>query len=285
MNCPKVDEIILHLDGELSVNRSRELESHLRECSVCAGVLGELERVVRRIAPDEGEFDEPDLAQKIVTRAREGRLVARSPRRPWRRWAAAGGAVALAAAAAVLLAVWLPGMDRAPDSGGFRARGGSDQAGERWLSFWVFRKADDGGYVEVRRGASGGARRDNTVSAEEHLAFAYLDARGSYRHLMILAVDEDGRVFWYYPAYEREGTDPHSIAIQRGKHELRDEIRHRLRPGKLRVFAIFSRDPLRVSLVERTVAALGKRHGGAAGLERLPLAGTRQISRVVEVVR
>jgi hypothetical protein len=277
MNCPKVDEIILHLDGELSVNRSRELEDHLQDCSVCAGVLGELERVVRRIAPDEGEFDDPDLAQEIVLRAREGQRVTREPRPSWRRRGAVGGAAALAAAAAVLLAVWLPGMDRAPDTEGFTARGGSDQAQERWLSFWVFRKAEGGEYTEVRR--------ESTVSPEEHLAFAYLNARGRYRHLMIFAVDEEGRVFWYYPAYERQGTDPHSIAIRSGKHELREEIRHRLQPGKLRVFAVFSREPLRVSLVERTVEEHRKRQGGVVGLERLPLAGTRQLSRLVEVTR
>jgi hypothetical protein len=95
------------------------------------------------------------------------------------------------------------------------------------------------------------------LGAGEGLVFAYSNPGSRYGWMMVFGVDEDYRVYWFYPAFEQAGQDPESPAIARGRSgvELGEEIRHRFAGGRLRLFALFLEQPARVSAVEADVEA------------------------------
>jgi hypothetical protein len=93
------------------------------------------------------------------------------------------------------------------------------------------------------------------IRAGDGLLFAYSNPDAAFTHLMVFAVDQSYAVHWYYPAYQRAGDDPVAISILPGTTgtELGEEIRHQLRPGLLRVYALFLREPHRVLEIEALV--------------------------------
>jgi hypothetical protein len=280
--CAWGKQLSQYLDGELSQNRAREVEEHLAGCSECQRQRQELAHILGALAPGPGEFDESSLADDVLRRVRspDARAAEGRARPWWRQWFMLPGAAALAAAAAAVLVVtapWSgqegPPRERAPE---FVARGKSHGASEQWLKIWVFRRSRSGqGYEEV------GA----TIQPNDRLIFGYLNTRGNYQYLMIVAVDRDGHLYWYHPGYERASEDPQSIRIQPGRHELPVEIEHDLPEGGLRLFAIFTRRPLRVSEMEKLIGGLraGKPH--VTTMDRLPLADSGQVTRFLRVGR
>jgi hypothetical protein len=273
MSCPTEEEMIQLLDGELSQNSARVLEQHLGGCPGCHALRGELERMVGRLAPAPDEFDEPALRQAILTRL--SREATASPAQPW--WQRLLRPVVLvpvlAAAGALLLAIQVIPRGALPERqpGEFAVRGGGEKEARRWINLWIFSHGE-GGYRPVQR----------QIEADAALAFGYLNVRGAHRHLMVFGLDAGGEVRWYYPAYEQRGTDPQSIAIRPGRHQLPDEVKHPLPAGPLMIYALFSATPLRVSRIEKMVAHW--RDGGAAAApERWPLEGIAQLSRALHV--
>ena len=63
------DKLSDYLDGELSEAESRAVESHLRECAHCAGVLNDLKRVVAR-AQAIGAIRAPSSGRSVGRRRR-----------------------------------------------------------------------------------------------------------------------------------------------------------------------------------------------------------------------
>jgi len=126
-----------------------------------------------------------------------------------------------------------------------------------------------------------------SIQARDGLLFAYSNPDAAFTHLMVFAVDESYAVHWYYPAYQRAGEDPAAIPILPGTTgaELGEEIRQRLRPGPLRIYALFLREPHRVleieALVRRTIEEPRR-----ALTEETPLAlpGSAQPSLLLQVV-
>jgi hypothetical protein len=278
MNCPRVDELVLLLDGELSVNRSAELRSHLPQCQLCSQCFAELQRTVQRLAPDPEDADLA-LVEDIVSAAAAGDAMAAPLAASRRWWRVALPAAGLAAAAALMLMLLRPGLfprstPREGDST-FTARGSQGIAQQRWLAMWIYQRRAGRSYEEVAEAAS--------IAADARLAFGYLNQEGAYRYLMVFAVSERGQVFWYYPAYLKKDSNPTSIAITRGRQELDDEIQHDLLPGRLRVTALFSKHPLRVSEIEQQLRAKSKTRG--AETAELGLKDTIEISRSVVVRR
>jgi negative regulator of sigma E activity len=111
------DRLSDYLDGELSADEHRAVESHLRECAQCAGVLNDLKRVVAR-AHAAGEAARPpqaDLWAAVADRIDARRTpAAAGPARPLDNVAAFPGRASrrivftlpqLAAAAIVVAAV------------------------------------------------------------------------------------------------------------------------------------------------------------------------------------
>ncbi|MCA9671162.1 MAG: hypothetical protein KC503_36440, partial [Myxococcales bacterium] len=166
----------------------------------------------------------------------------------------------------------------------FIARGAGSGSGAndpaRWVSLLVYRVA------AARADATRYAKVEQRISADAKLVFGYRNLGGAYRNLMILAVNAKGRVFWYYPAYRRGDTDPKSVAITAGTHQLGDEVQHDLSAGgALRLIAVFSRRPLQVSQVERAVGRALREAGSLEQLERLPLGAPGQTAQVTRLLR
>ena len=96
-----------------------------------------------------------------------------------------------------------------------------------------------------------------------------------YSYLLVVAVDERGEVFWYYPALGTDGEESVSIPAHAGSAvELTDEIRHELEPGPLRLFAVFTRSPMSVYDVE----VMLHKPNAATALARLPILDSAQDS-------
>jgi hypothetical protein len=124
------------------------------------------------------------------------------------------------------------------------------------------------------------------IQARDGLLFAYSNPDAAFTHLMVFAVDESYAVHWYYPAYQRAGENPAAIPILPGTTgaELGEEIRQRLRPGPLRLYALFLREPHRVLEIEALVRSTIEEPRRALSEETpLPLPGSAQRSLLLQV--
>jgi hypothetical protein len=155
-------------------------------------------------------------------------------------------AVLPVAAALVLLVVWRRGGD-ATDSG-FVARGARSQPG-----LYAYR---------VSRGQS--LPLADRMPADEELAFAYENPTG-YRWLLVLAVDQAGKQFWYHPDPDA-GDRAVPISVQPGRHELPVAVRHPYQGGQLVIMGIFTNRDLSLADVRPVVDS----SGCAAVRARLP---------------
>jgi len=162
----------------------------------------------------------------------------------------AGCALVLALAACLLL------FFRAPEeSDGFSARG-------------VVTPTAIDERVAIYRVPSGGApvRAGDTIFQGDELAFAYENPEGK-PYLMIFAVDERDRVYWFHPAWTDEAADPSAIAIEPGSHELREAVRHRFEGSRIDIHAVFLDKPLTVRQMESQLR--GSPHLPAEGIDRV----------------
>jgi hypothetical protein len=96
------------------------------------------------------------------------------------------------------------------------------------------------------------------VRAGDGLAFSYRnppDTRAT--HLLVFAVDQRGRIYWFWPAWTDAASDPQALAVPAGDApvELAEAVRHPLPPGRLTVHALFARRPYRVREIEAAVVA------------------------------
>jgi hypothetical protein len=101
-----------------------------------------------------------------------------------------------------------------------------------------------------------------SVTREDELAFSYVNGAGK-THLMIFGVDENSRIYWFYPAWTSELENPRAVPIEatdRRPHELREAIRHRFAGAKLEVHGLFLDSPMTV----REVEAIAQKHETAA---------------------
>ena len=277
--CTLASDLIQALDGGLSLDRSAALERHVQRCPRCHRQRADYQRIIGQLAAAESGAD-AGFRRQLLARIRQ------QPASP-NAGAVVGGrrrmvVGAFASAAVLALGLSLGARSRSPEAPqgmhsqpaeGFVARGSeSERAAAPEL--WIFSRA--------------GAREYQPVGAQIHadapLAFGFLNPDDTrYRYLMVLAVGQTGRVYWYYPSYQRAGADPAAVTISSGKHELPDEVAHPLSAGALRVVALFAARPYRVSTVEGAVRrALAGRTPST--MRRLDLADSAQVSRVIQVV-
>jgi predicted anti-sigma-YlaC factor YlaD len=228
-----VDE---HFTVGLRADREARLRAHLPTCPRCRSAY-EAYQIAERLDP-----------AAVPARARE--RLARSlgfgaeTRGRTRVLGWTGATLATVGAAIVLLAVGrpLPGGGPAPV-----ARGG---------------QVDGAGALEVAafriHGGSHSTRIAHTVSADDELAFAYRNEVAK-AFLMIFAVDGDGRVLWYHPAWTNPADNPRALPIttQVGFKELPEAIRQSLRGPRLVLYSLFMDQPLDVRTVEARIAAAG----------------------------
>ena len=88
------------------------------------------------------------------------------------------------------------------------------------------------------------------------LAFTYTNLVPETHYLLLFGLQDDGGVLWYYPDY----GDAWSVAIQSGVDIPLDtgvHLEQNHHPGRLRITAVFSDDPLAVSDVEHLYVQMG----------------------------
>jgi hypothetical protein len=125
-----------------------------------------------------------------------------------------------------------------------------------------------------------------TIHADDGILFAYSNPGPDLSYLMVFAVDVEGGVHWYYPAYDGPGQNPPAQGIRTRALgvELGEEIRQMLPVGPLRMFSLFLRRPLRVEEVEALVLeAWRSADKSVTSLEKLPIQDGEQLSHLLDV--
>jgi hypothetical protein len=189
-------------------------------------------------------------------------------------------AAALAVAAIVLIAIRLPPRDPRRPSVDPVPRGGAiDVNGAPAIH--VFRSVSAHAAEPIGSGP---------IRAGDGLLFAYTNPDPRLTYLMIFAVTPTEThavaVHWYYPAYRQLGENPEAVAILPGTTgmELGEEIRHPLRPGPVRIYALFLREPHRVLEIESMLQKTSEEPSRPVTEETLlPLTGSVQSSLLVQV--
>ena len=277
MTCPAFDEILQHLEQDLSVSRSKEIEDHLVLCSFCRKAVSDIRSVTSRIATEPGEFRSPEFVKRVVSKA-SASLNDTPIARAWPRWVWPVLAMPLAAAAVSLIVLPLRSSVPHDSDSSFSARGAASFDPNRWISLRVFHPGvTPGAYAEV----------EGTILRDDPLVFSVRNAaQSSYRFMMIFGIQDTGSVYWYYPAYNDAQQNPKSVPIEASAEtkSLGEEIRHKLSPGWLRVVGLFSDRPLDVATIERLVERGLSERGSVVSFELLPIEDTGQLSKLVRVI-
>jgi len=226
-----------HFVGTITPDDERAMRAHLESCEACRA------RYRRRLVLAKLDPQALPAEERIA----QGLGLPKERSRTRFVWPAA--TALLAAAATVLLLL------RAPHAGdGFAARGEDAGASARQVAvaspLHVYR-------VPRREAGSGGPLPVfETVQRHAELAFAY-ENRDRKKYLMIFAVNEDGRVYWFYPGWSNPADNPRAITItaEAGLHELPDAVVHRFDGARLAIHALFLDEPMTVREVEQAAAA------------------------------
>jgi hypothetical protein len=225
--CPERSLVAEHFRARLGPRDTARMRAHLDACEVCRA-LYRRHLLLERVDPKA-----PGPKARIA--AGLGVALPRPRRAPWR-WAVPS----LAFACLVVLVVASALKPRPPDDDGFVARGGPS----------------DGAVIAYAiRGGEKPARVSTHIRPNDALAFAYTNPRG-HKRLMIFAVDEQRRVYWYHPAWTDAADNPVAIPIDSGPslRELPDAVTHRFTGKRLDVWALFRDEPTSVREVEAHVA-------------------------------
>lgn len=226
--------LVAYLEDEITASEQAVVEARLKSSREARRQLLQLQDIRDALSGPIAALEHVDLAPS-VRRAARVPYESRAPRR--RAWSMA----ALGIAACAALALWIAVPRPVPE---FRARAATAHPRrEQWAGIQVYQV---------------GARNDpqrlgDRLAASDGLLFSYTNLGAHpFGYLMIFSLDARGSVRWYHPAYEREGTNPAAIPIERGAAQapLAEVIHQDLAPGPLRIGALFSEKPLHVLEVE-----------------------------------
>lgn len=236
-------ELAAYLQGEVTASERRAIDAALRDDAGSRKRLDELRHLCDRLSAPVPELERLDLTAGVRA------ALAEPEQKRARSWLWTLGSAAALASAAGLFLRFAP---QVPAISEFRAKSASvaSSESERWAGIQVHRVSD----------TSVAERVSDRLAARDGLVFAYSNLGPSpFDYLMIFAVDARGEVFWFYPAYERPGTDPPALPIEKGASETRlpELVRHDFARGPLAIYGLFARRPLRVSEVEASL----ERHG------------------------
>jgi hypothetical protein len=210
-----------HFEGKVRPEEEKELRSHLSSCSSCRM---HYENLMLRSKIDPKSMD----AQSRIAIG-----LGILPRRK----SVVGPVLALSAAlaAALLLIVFLPGTPRQGE--GFAARG--HDGNQANLLIYRFQQGKTPTLVV------------DEITRSDELAFAYENHTGKKR-LLVFGIDEDKNIYWYHPAWTWESDNPVAVSIQSGDaiHELPEAVTHQIQGRSLRIYAIFTDEPISVRQME-----------------------------------
>jgi len=255
----------LFVEG-LSPPRHRALRDHLRDCDACRAHYERLRQVEERLFTD-GEglsvAAQERLADLVVQP--KGPAPARSA------WPTLG--LALAALSAILLAVVLvpQGKDqRAPDED-FMARGTQGTAQGGLNVFHV--DPEHRAVTRMTRVPEGAPIESGSVM---QLAYSNTD----FAHLVVVGLDAHYELHWYHP-----GSSAGDTRIERDVTDmlLGDAWQITAPAGGLRLFAVFSNEPLDASTIEAAAAHVSGAQLPLTQVAELPGLGLHQDSVLLKV--
>jgi hypothetical protein len=234
-NWPTETDLIRFVDQDLSPEQLERIEDHLRECSACAKEVSALRRLIDGVAaPVAG----PPLDVGAHVASVMSRLDAPLPgTRPLRR-KIFGYGLAFAAAAALVLALGTGDRDA------LTARGArSAPSLEREIGVELY--AQERTLLPLPSGSRIGSRTALTAGVR--------NAGAAPAYLLLFAVDAEDAVHWIAPEYTAAGTDPLSLSIAPAPVQRplpTAAVFDDLAPGTLRVVAVITREPRRVSEID-----------------------------------
>jgi hypothetical protein len=208
-----------HFAATIRPAGAQQLFSHLGGCAACKRYF-ERHQLLAELDPSAPAFADR-LAAGLAIRPRT------------RRWLFWGAAPALLAAAVLLLFI-------RPSEQSFVARGSA---------------TSDLAIYRVQKSKTERLPPSARIARNDELAFAYANPE-RYEHLMVFAVDEAGRVYWYYPAWVDGATDPAALTIDANGAltELGEAVAQDYRGRSLSLYGLFCHDARTVRAVEKLVA-------------------------------
>lgn len=212
-----------HFALRTSPSDEHTMRTHMNDCLACSAYY-ERALVVSKLYPQA-----PTAKDRL--RAAVG---LQRPHTKWR-WAGAGSAAAVCAAAWLL---WLAPMGRTQDpASGFAERGGS-QTGA--LAVYEVMHNDQ------RQPLAPGAR----VSPSSELTASF-EAPGGYAFVLLFAVDAQQQLHWYEPAWTDARHTPSAKRIRPQRpYAMDDAVAHAFAPGPAKVMAVFLKKPTDVQAAE-----------------------------------
>lgn len=264
--CPTEADLLSFVDADAPPEQLARIEKHLELCSACAQQVMALSTLAADVAaPLEPSLD---VAEHLAGVMKRLDAPVSAPR--WSRWARWGGGLAVAAAALLFVTKLHGPRD---ESGQLVARGGPAEASlSRNVGVQLY--AQPASLVALGSGSR--------ITRSTPLTAGLRNVGRERAYLLLFAVDARHAVHWIAPEYATEGENPEAtpIASAPGERLLPNvAVFDDLAPGPLRVVAVLSRAPLRVSDVE----ALPTSDLSAEKLlERLPRAEVRQFLLEVE---
>ena len=257
--CPSHKEWLSLIDGEVTENRASELRTHACGCSRCAHELERQRHLLRDLAAP------VPVAAHAVAAVMRRIEHAKSPARRfgWRSWTLAGGALAVAAAAAFLVVPATETHEGIFSARGHRVPWTQKVGAEVWAIESSPRKLEAG----------------SALSPATAIVASYHNIDAAAAYLLVFAIDARGEIHWAYPGFEDPQTDPGAVRLEplQMKKVLPDSVMlDDLPAGPLELVTVISREPLHVSRIEslpapeRSAANLRGRFP-AAHIEALPL--------------
>lgn len=249
-SCTMRSAIDEHFSGRITPDSEQALREHLPTCLDCQAYYHR--HLVLSDLDPEGLDPQRRLARGLGLHMKRRRLVLVSI-----------PALAAAAAIALLVILW---PAAGPDDGGLVSRGGSVETTPTRLEVYRVQPGDPA------------VRVQDEIGARDELAFAYENRAGKKR-LLIFGVDERSNIYWYHPAWQDPAENPVAVIIERGEgiRELPEAIGHSIRGETLRIYGIFTDDPLPVGSIEALIRKTGK------PVKKLPLEDVIQESILVKV--
>lgn len=263
--CPTAAELVSFVDADLPPEQLARVEKHLELCSACSKRVMALTTLVADLAAPLGQ--PPQLAEHVAAVMQRLDAPPLAPRLS--RFVAWGSALAVAAAALLLLGKLHGSMGAAREADEFVARGAPEQPSlAREIGLNVYAQG------RTLTALDPGSR----IASDTPLTAGLRNSGREGAYLLLFAIDSAQAVHWIAPEYTSAGSNPASAHVAPSLAEQllpSVAVFDDLAAGPLRVLAVISRTPLRVSDIETlpsgqlTEAALEK---------RFPRAQVRQFS-------
>ncbi len=244
-----VDELVRYLEGEVTNSEAEKIEDRLAGDTSGQKRLSELRRMTSNLKETDGDLEDIDFVPEVraAIAAVSDNHHKDSAQKPWRL-----RTISVAACFAAIVGVsifWFLGHEQNMDnSDQFRvkASGKISHKRDKWVGISAFHIGAD----NVPRSLNEQMHRDDALL----LSYTNLGDE-PFSFMMIFAVNNAGDIFWYYPAYLDERTDPTGIPIRQGVRnvELFEKIQHKLSPGPLNIYGLFTDQPLSVATIEELI--------------------------------